>query len=220
MRMKPLETRRGSRGMLEEMRQGWNYVSSFLPVRTLLLFFVVIGLMGYSYTVLLPVFASQVLHGGPTTLGWLTSASGIGALISTLALAVRKSVVGLPRRVQIAGTLLGFALILFGLSHVLWLSLLLMVVVGFGLMQCVTGINTILQSLAPEGMRGRVMSYYTMAFFGAAPVGGLLVSALADRIGAPVAVGLTGAACVLGSIWYALELPKVTAELRGSRAGQ
>jgi len=220
MRMKPLETRRGSRGMLEEMRQGWNYVSSFLPVRTLLLFFVVVGLMGYSYTVLLPVFASQVLHGGPTTLGWLTSASGIGALISTLALAVRKSVVGLPRRVQIAGTLLGLALILFGLSHVLWLSLLLMVVVGFGLMQCVTGINTILQSLAPDGMRGRVMSYYTMAFFGAAPVGGLLVSALADRIGAPVAVGLTGAACVLGSIWYALELPKVTAELRGSRSGQ
>ena len=214
MRMKPLESRRGSRGMLEEMRQGWSYVSTFLPIRTLLLFFVVIGLMGYSYTVLLPVFASQVLHGGPTTLGWLTSASGIGALLSTLTLALRKSVVGLTRVVQVAGALLGLALILFGLSHVLWLSLLLMLLVGFGLLQCVTGINTILQSLAPEDMRGRVMSYYTMAFFGAAPVGSLLVSVLADRIGAPIAVGLTGAACVVGSIWFALELPKVTAAMR------
>ena len=214
MRMKPLVPRRGSRGMLEEMRQGWSYVSTFLPIRTLLLFFVVIGLMGYSYTVLLPVFASQVLHGGPTTLGWLTSASGIGALLSTLTLALRKSVVGLTRVVQVAGALLGLALILFGLSHVLWVSLLLMLLVGFGLLQCVTGINTILQSLAPEDMRGRVMSYYTMAFFGAAPVGSLLVSVLADRIGAPTAVALTGAACIVGSIWFALELPKVTAAMR------
>ena len=214
MRMSPAETRRSSRRMLDEMRQGWSYVSTSLPIRTLLLFFVVIGLMGYSYSVLLPVFASQVLHGGPTTLGWLTSASGIGALISTLSLALRKSVVGLTRMVQIAGTLLGLALILFGLSHVLWLSLLLMVVVGFGLMQNVTGINTILQSLAPEGMRGRVMSYYTMAFFGAAPCGSLLASVLADRIGAPAAVGLTGATCIVGSIWFALELPKVTAAMR------
>ena len=214
MRMKPLETRRGSRGMFDEMRQGWSFVSTSLPIRTLLLFFSVIGLMGYSYSVLLPVFASQVLHGGPTTLGWLTSASGIGALASTLALALRKSVVGLTRMVQIAGTVLGLTLILFGLSHVLWLSLVLMVLVGFGLMQCVTGINTILQSLAPEGMRGRVMSYYTMAFFGAAPCGSLLASALAERMGAPTAVGVTGAACVVGSIWFALELPKVTAAMR------
>jgi MFS family permease len=213
MRMKPLEARRGSRGMFEEMRQGWSYVSTFLPIRTLLLYFAVIGLMGYSYTVLLPVFASQVLHGGPTTLGWLSSASGIGALISTLSLAMRKSVVGLTRMVQIAGAVLGLALILFGLSHVLWLSLLLMALVGFGLLQSVTGINTILQSLVPDDMRGRVMSYYTTAFFGAAPFGSLIASALADQIGATTAVGLTGAACVGGSIWFALQLPRVTAAM-------
>jgi MFS family permease len=214
MRMKPLEKRGGRQGMFEEMRQGWNYVSTFLPVRTLLLFFVVIGLMGYSYTALLPVFAAQVLHGGPTTLGWLTSASGVGAVISTLSLALRKSVVGLTHMVQIAGTLLGLALILFGWSHVLWLSLLLMGLIGFGLMQTVTGINTILLSLAPEDMRGRVMSYYTMAFVGAAPFGSLLASALAEAIGAATAVGIAGAACVIGSIWFALELPKVTAAVR------
>jgi MFS family permease len=218
MRMKPLDARRGSRGMLAEICQGWSYVSTSLPIRALLLFLALISLMGNSYAVLLPVFAAQVLHGGPTTLGWLTSASGIGALISTFSLALRKSVVGLPRMVQIAGGLLGLALILFGWSHVLWLSILLMVLIGFGLMQSVTGINTVIQSLAPEDMRGRVMSYYAMAFLGAAPFGNLLASALADRLGAPTAVGLTGAACVVGSLWLALQLPKITAAMQPIQA--
>jgi MFS family permease len=213
MRTKPPVTRR-SGGMLEEIREGWSYVSTFLPIRTLLLFLSLISLLGNSHAVLLPVFAGQVLRGGPTTLGWLTSASGIGALVSTFLLALRKSVVGLTRMVQIAGSLLGLALILFGLSPVLWLSLPLMALIGFGLMQSVTGINTIIQSLVPEDMRGRVMSYYTMAFLGAAPFGNLLASALAERLGAPTAVGLIGAACVASSIWLALQLPKVTAAMR------
>jgi MFS family permease len=214
MRMKIPETRRGSRGMFEEIREGWNYVSTFLPIRTLLIFLALISLMGNSYAVLLPVFAAKVLHGGPTTLGWLTSASGIGALASTIWLALRKSVVGLARRVQIAGTLLGLALILFGSSQALWLSLALMALIGFGLMQSVTGINSIIQSLVPENMRGRAMSYYTMAFLGAAPFGNLLASALAERWGAPAAVVLTGAACFAGSIWLALQLPKVIGAMR------
>jgi MFS family permease len=109
-------------------------------------------------------------------------------------------------------------LILFGWSHVLWLSILLMVLIGFGLMQSVTGINTVIQSLAPEDMRGRVMSYYAMAFLGAAPFGNLLASALADRLGAPTAVGLTGAACVVGSLWLALQLPKITAAMQPIQA--
>ena len=214
MRMNIPKTPRRSHDMFAEIREGWNYVSTFLPVRTLLIFLALISLMGNSYAVLLPVFASQVLHGGPTTLGWLTSASGIGALISTSLLALRKSVIGLPRRVQIAGALLGLALLLFGLSNVLWLSLPLMVLIGFGLMQSVTGINSIIQSLVPEGMRGRAMSYYAMAFLGAAPFGNLIASALADRLGANTAVGLTGAACLVGSIWLALQLPKVTAAMQ------
>jgi MFS family permease len=213
MRIKPQETRRSSRSMLEEMLEGWHYVSTFRPIRTTLLFFSLLSLMGYSYAVLLPVFAGQVLHGGPTTLGWLNSASGMGALVSAFSLALRKSVVGLPRMIQIAGAILGIGLILFGLSHVLWLSLLLMVLVGFGLMQSVSATNTIIQSLTPEGMRARTMSYYTMAFFGAAPFGSLLASVLADRIGAPDTVALTGAACVVGSMWFTLELPKVTAAM-------
>src|ERR1700761_6187118 len=106
--------------------------------------------MGYSYSVLLPLFAAQVLHGGAATLGWLTGASGIGALASALSLAVRKSVVGLTRMVPIATATFGGGLILFGLSHVLWLSLLLMVFVGFGMMQCASAANTIIQSLVTD----------------------------------------------------------------------
>lgn len=218
MRIKPLETRRRPRDMLFEMHEGWSYVRTFRPIRSILLFFALVSLMGYSYAVLLPVFAGQVLHGGPTTLGWLNSASGIGALVSALSLALRKSVVELARMVQIAAAILGIALMLFGSSHVLWLSLVLMMLVGFGLMQSVAASNTIVLSLAPEDMRARVMSYYTMAFFGGAPFGSLLASVLADRIGAPNTVVLTGAACVVGSMCFALELPKLTEALLKGRS--
>jgi MFS family permease len=214
MRIEVTTTRRLAGSMLDQMREGWEYVSTFQPLRTVLLLFALISLMGYSYTVLLPVFAGQVLHGGATTLGWLTTASGIGALVSGLSLAVRKSVAGLTRMVQIAIAMLGGALILFGLSHVLWLSLVLMVLVGFGLMQAAAISNTIVQSLVTDDKRARVMSYYTTAFFGGAPFGSLLAGALAHRIGAPNTVIVTGACCVAGSLWCAFKLPSVNAALQ------
>jgi MFS family permease len=189
-------------------------VRTFRPIRIILLLFALLSLMGWPYAVLLPIFAGQVLHGGPHTLGWLTAASGIGALASGLSLAVRKSVVGLTRMLQIATAMLGGALILFGLSHTLWLSLVLMVLVGFGLMQGASVSNTIIQSLVPEDKRARVMGYYTMAFFGAAPFGSLLAGMLAHRIGAPHTVIVTGAFCVAGSLWFTLKLPKVNAVIR------
>jgi MFS family permease len=210
MHIRPLNVRNAS-GMLEQMREGWDYVRTFRPIRTILLLFALISLMGYSYSVLLPLFAAQVLHGGAYTLGWLTAASGIGALVSALSLAVRKSVVGLTRMLQIAAAMLGGALILFGLSHTLWLSLLLMVFVGFGLMQTASASNTIIQSLVPEDKRARAMGYYTMAFFGAAPFGSLLAGVMANRIGAPHTVIVTGAFCIAGSLWFAIERPKLTA---------
>ena len=214
MRIKPIDIRRGANSMVEQMREGWDYVRTFRPIRTILLLFALISLMGYSYAVLLPVFAGQVLHGGARTLGWLTGASGVGALASALSLVVRKSVVGLTRMVRIAAAMLGCALILFGFSHTLWLSLVLMVFVGFGLMQCASASNTIIQSLVTEDKRARVMSYYTMAFFGASPFGSLFAGVLAHRIGAPHTVMVTGAFCVAGSIWFTLELPKIRAVMR------
>ena len=214
MRIKPMNIHRNTSSMLEQMREGWDYVRRFRPIRIILLLFALLSLMGWPYAVLLPIFAGQVLHGGPHTLGWLTAASGIGALASGLSLAVRKSVVGLTRMLQIATAMLGGALILFGLSHTLWLSLVLMVLVGFGLMQGAAVSNTIIQSLVPEDKRARVMSYYTMAFFGAAPFGSLLAGMLAHRIGAPHTVIVTGAFCVAGSLWFTLMLPKVNAVMR------
>ncbi len=208
------DIRRNASTMLEQMREGWDYVRTFRPIRTILLVFALISLMGYSYSVLLPIFAGQVLLRGPTTLGWLTGASGVGALVSALSLAVRKSVVGLTRMLQIAAAMLAVALILFGLSHTLWWSLVLLVFVGFGMIQTASVSNTIIQALVPEDKRGRIMSYYTMAFFGAAPFGSLLAGALAHRIGAPHTVMITGAFCLLGSLWFTLELPKVRAVIR------
>jgi MFS family permease len=214
MRIKLMDTRRHTNSMLEQMREGWNYVREFRPIRTILLLFALISLMGYSYSVLLPIFAGQVLHGGAYTLGWLTTASGVGALTSGISLAARKSVICLTRMVQIAVAMLGATLILFGLSHTLWLSLVLMVFVGFGLMQCASVSNTIVQSLVPEDKRARVMSYYTMAFFGGAPFGSLLAGTLAHRIGAPHTVMFTGAFCVAASLWFTFELPKIRAIMR------
>jgi MFS family permease len=214
MRIRPLERWRRTTSMLEQTREGWDYVRTFRPIRTILLLFALVSLMAYPYMVLLPVFAAQILHGGAVTLGWLTSASAVGALISALSLALRRSVVGLARMLQIASAVLGVALILFGLSHVLWLSLLLMAFAGFGLMQGAAASNTIIQSLVTEDKRARVMSYYTMAFFGAAPFGSLLAGVLAHRIGAPHTVMLTGACCVAGSLWFAMELPSINAATR------
>jgi MFS family permease len=200
--------------MFEQMREGWDYVRTFRPVRSILLLFSLISLMGWPYSVLLPIFAGHVLHGGPYTLGWLTGASGVGALVSAVSLAARKSVVGLPRMIQISAALFGVGLILFGLSHTLWLSLLLMGFVGFGMIQCASASNTVIQSLVPEDKRGRVMGYYVMAFVGAAPFGSLLAGGLAHWMGAPAAVITTGAFCVAGSLWFLLDLPKIYAVIR------
>jgi MFS family permease len=208
MRIRALPLPSGASSMLAQMREGWDYVTTFRPIRTILILFAVISLMGWPHSVLLPIFAAQVLHGGPNTLGWLTGASGAGALISALSLAFRNSVLGLARMIQIAAAVLGAALIAFGLSRTLWLSLPLMVFAGFGLMQCATASNTVIQSLVSEDKRARVMSYYTMAFFGAAPFGSLLAGALAHVIGAPHAVIITGAFCIAGSLWFTFEWPK------------
>jgi len=214
MRIRPVDVRHTTSSTFEQLREGWEYVRGFRPIRSILLLFALVSLMGYPYAVLLPLFAGQVLHGGPTTLGWLTGASGVGALISGISLTLRKSVAGLTRMVQLASALLGTALMLFGLSQTFWLSIVLMVMVGFGLMQAAAASNTIIQSLVPEDKRARAMSYYATAFFGAAPFGSLFAGALASRIGAPITVIITGACCVAGSLWFLFELPKIRPIMR------
>jgi MFS family permease len=206
--------KRAASSMFDQLKEGWSYVTAFSPIRTILTLFALISLMGMPFIVLMPIFASQVLHGGPHTLGYLMGASGVGALISAISLALRKSVRGLTTMIQISAFLFGSGLILFGLSHHLVLSLLLMLVVGFGMMQGLAASNTVIQTLVPEDKRGRVMSYYTMAFVGMAPFGSLLAGYLAHRVGAPHAVIITGTFCILGAIWFTTQLKAIRRIMR------
>jgi MFS family permease len=200
--------------MFEQLREGWQYITDFLPIRNLLLLFAVVSLMGMPYTVLMPVFASQVLHGGPHTLGFLMAAAGVGALIAAVQLAMRKSVKGLLRMVPISAAVFGAGLIAFGFSHILWLSLALMLVVGFGMMQGMAATNTIIQTLAPADKRGRVMSFYTMAFVGMAPFGSLLAGGLAHVLTASWTVIITGSCCILGAAWFWRQMGAVRDAMR------
>lgn len=197
-----------------ELRDGWNYVAGSKPLRTILLLFALVSLMGIPYTVLMPIFASQVLKGGPHTLGFLMGAMGVGAVISAVSLALRKTVRGLLKMIPLSALLFGAGLIFLGLSRSLWLSLLLMLVTGFGMMQGMAVSNTIIQTITSEDMRGRVMSYYTIAFVGMAPFGSLLVGYLAQIVGAPHTVMLTGAVVLLGSLWFWLERQEVRRAMR------
>jgi MFS family permease len=206
--------KRATASMFEQLKEGWSYVVGFSPIRTILTLFALNSLMGMPFIVLMPIFASQVLHGGPHTLGYLMGASGVGALISALSLALRKSVRGLTTMIQLSAFLFGSGLILFGLSHHLILSLLLMLVVGFGMMQGLAASNTVIQTLVPEDKRGRVMSYYTMAFVGMAPFGSLLAGFLAHRLGAPHAVMITGTFCIIGAAWFTTQLKAIRRVMR------
>jgi MFS family permease len=206
--------KRAAASMLDQLKEGWTYVSNFAPIRTILLLFALISLMGMPFVVLMPVFAAQVLHGGAHTLGFLMGALGVGALISALSLVVRKSVRGLLKMIPVAATVFGIGLVGFGFSNLQWLSLLLMLVIGFGMMQGMTASNTIIQTLVPEDKRGRVMSYYTVAFVGMAPFGSLMAGGLAHAIGAPRTVMLSGIACIAGSLWFWSRLKFIRKDIR------
>ena len=214
MRVPVADLRRATTSMVEQMREGWTYVASFTPIRTILLLFALISLMGMPFMVLMPVFAGRVLHGGAHTLGFLMGAAGAGALVSAFSLVMRRSVRGLTKMIPIAALVFGGGLVLFGFSRWVWLSLFLMLFVGFGMLQGMTASNTIIQTLVPEDKRGRVMSYYTAAFMGMAPFGSLLAGALAHWIGAPRTVMFTGSCCIAGGLWFWSRLPAIRREMR------
>jgi MFS family permease len=188
--------------LFSSMKAGWQYVMGYDPIRSILALIAFISLVGLPYTVLLPVFASEILHGGPNTFGLLTGATGLGAFISAILLAMRKSIVGLGKRMAITSLTFGAALIAFAFSQFFWLSMLLMLVVGFSMMQVIASGNTILQTIVDEDKRGRVMSFYTLAFIGAAPIGSLVAGALANRIGAVPTVIVCGLLCIIASLWF------------------
>lgn len=188
--------------VLLELKEGWNYVLQSPPIRSILILLGFVSLVGAPYMVLMPVFAGTVLHGGPHTLGFLTAASGVGALLGAVALAMRKTVLGLGKRIAVAAFVFGTGLILFGLSRYLWLSLGLLLLTGFSLMQQMASSNTIVQTIVEEDKRGRVMSFYTMAFIGVAPFGSLIAGWAASKIGAPLTVIFGGVLCLGFAGWF------------------
>ena len=198
----------------QEFAEGWQYVRRSKAIRSLLLMLGLVSLMGMPYTVLMPVFASRILHGGPNTLGFLMSASGVGALAGAITLAMRRSVLGLGRRIVFATAMLGAALIGFALSRSLWLSLAVLPFAGFGMMQQMASTNTILQTIVDDDKRGRVMAYYAMAFQGMAPFGSLWAGALTARIGAPPTIVIAGALCLAGAAWFATKLGSIRTQVR------
>ncbi|WP_239461851.1 MFS transporter [Occallatibacter savannae] len=214
MRVARAEEKRARTSTVTQLKEGWTYVAGFVPIRSILLLFALLSLMGWPFMVLMPIFAAKILHGGPHTLGFLMGAVGVGSLASALSLVMRRSVRGLTRVIPVAAVIFGIGLIAFGFSHTLWLSMAMMLVTGFGMMQGLTGSNTIIQTLVDENMRGRVMSYYTMAFVGMAPFGSLLAGAMAHAMGAPRTVIVSGVACIVGGIWFTTQLPAIRKDMR------
>lgn len=209
MRVHRLPAAAAKASVLSQLREGFAYVRGFRPIRAILLLFALVSVMGMPYMVLLPIFAAKVLHGSPHTLGWLSAAAGAGALLASVTLAAHRDVLGLTHTIRTAAALFGGGLIVLGLSQSLLLSLAAMLVVGFGMMQQMASSNTVIQTLAPEDKRARVMSYYTIAFMGMAPFGSLLAGGMAQRIGAPHTVIITGAVCLGGAAWFSLQLSAI-----------
>ena len=202
------------RSAVQQFTEGFAYAFGFRPIRSIILLLAVVSLAGVPYSVMMPVFASTVFHGGPYTLGILMTSSGCGALLGALWLAQRRSVIGLGGVIPLASALFGTGLIAFSFSRVLWLAIPCLVVAGFGFMVQMASSNTVIQTIVDDEKRGRVMSFYMMAFLGTAPFGSLIAGWLSSRIGAAHTLLAGGACCILGALWFASALPAIRAAVR------
>jgi MFS family permease len=198
----------------QDLREGYSYAFGFAPMRYILLQLGLMSFMGMAYAVLMPIFAKDILHGGPHTLGFLMAASGIGALTGAVYLASRQTILGLGRFIAYASAIFGMGIIAFSLSKILIVSLFMMFITGYGMIVQMASSNTILQSIVEEDKRGRVMSIYATAIIGMAPIGNLFAGALASRIGAPNTLIVSGIACIIGSLIFAVNLPQIRKEVR------
>jgi MFS family permease len=205
---------RQTRSTLSRIAEGFRFVWVNVPIRALLLLLAVVSLTGMPYTVLMPVFADRILHGGPRSLGLLMAGSGCGALAGALLLASRRGIRGLGLWVALAAAGFGASLILFSLSRSLWLSIGLLVPAGFAMIVQMASSNTLVQSMVPDKLRGRVMSVYSMMFLGMAPFGSLLAGVLAERFGAPAIVAAGGAVCIAAASLFGRRLSALREEGR------
>ncbi len=214
MKVKPRITKKKDVAVFKELKEGFVYAFGFAPIKYLLILLAMVSFMGMPYTVLMPVFAKEILHGGAHTFGFLMAASGVGALTGALYLASRKSVLGLSKIIPIAAATFGIGLIAFSLSRFFLLSLVLLAIAGLGMMIQIAASNTILQTIVDDDKRGRVMSFYTMAFMGTAPFGSLFAGSMTSVIGAPNTILIGGITCIIGAVIFAYKLPMIKSKIR------
>jgi MFS family permease len=194
---------------IAHMVEGFRYVVQNIPIHALLMLLGIVSLTGMPYTVLMPIFADHILHGGAAALGWLMGAAGVGALIGALLLASREDLKGLGMWVAVSAIGFGCTLVAFAFSRIYWLSIAILIPVGFTMMIEMGSSNTLIQSMVPDRLRGRVMSVYSMMLMGMGPIGSLLAGWAADRLGAPVTVALGGVICVAAALVFRGFLPKI-----------
>lgn len=195
--------------IMQHLKEGFAYAFGFAPIRTILLMVGLVSFLGVNFVVVLPIFSNEILHGDANTLGLLMAASGVGSLIAALQLSLRREVRGLGQLVAIAPIIYGLGMIAFALSRSVWLSTLLLAIIGFGSLLQSASSNTIIQTLVPDEMRGRVMSIYIMSFLGMISFGNLFQGTLVSLIGAPRTVAFSGAICVVVAIFFARQLPRL-----------
>ena len=207
-----------SSSLRNELAVAARYAWNTRPIRLFLALVALISLTASPYTVLMPIFARDVFGGDAHTLGFLVGSAGLGAVIGTAFLTTRPDVFGLSKLVPITSAAAGVALMLVGVSQVYWLSLIFMACLGFGIIVTAASVNMMLQTLVDEDKRGRIISFYAMAFLGMAPVGGLIAGSLAGQVGAPVTAMIDGAFCLLGALALMKGLPSIQADLRRAQA--
>ncbi|WP_435549826.1 MFS transporter [Desulfobacterium sp. N47] len=195
--------------VLTEIKEGFSYTFGFRPIKFVILLFGLVGLMGMPYSVLLPVYAKEILKGGSHTYGFLMGASGLGALTGALYLASKNSIHGLLKIVPWSAGIFGIGLIIFSLSRYSLLSMVLMVLIGFGLMLQLASSNTLLQTIVDDDKRGRVLSIYIMTLMGSATFGSLLAGGMAKFLGVPLTLAIGGISCISGAVLFAKKLPEL-----------
>lgn len=186
------------------LAEGYNYLRRTPSLRNVIWLIGLVSLLITPYITLFPVFAEEVFHGDVTTFSWLNSIAGLGALLGAIYLATLKDTRKLLRVITIAGLILTANLILFSFTKSLIIALVFIMLAESGLLTTISATNTYLQTHVEERMRGRVISYYVMAFAGMQPIGNFLMGALAHAIGAPLTVTIQG---VLGMIAYVAFVP-------------
>jgi MFS family permease len=195
--------------MFREMKEGMDYVFGFAPIKHIILLLGLVSLMGASYQVLMPVYAKDILQGDSHTYGFLMGGAGAGALLGAIYLASRDTVLRLGRLIPAATALLSAGLIAISLSSSFFISMFLIFFTGLGMMAHTAASNTILQTIADDDKRGRVMSFYTMALMGTAPFGSLLAGWMAKVLGTPWTIFIGGAVCLLGALVFYRRLPEL-----------